>query len=473
MKLERLRDNKKIIYAVIVGLLLILTVTLFVSRAKFRITSSIPIAEGVVKYTPYDFKIEEMYVEDINGTVEYNGKKYVELTDRMPESGYTINSGSYCYIGDKNNKDSEANIYTNDNGEHIIANVKKNSNCIIYFDKTGKTMEELLATYYTDKRERITANKDFNVPFTEETTKVVYSAPDDDGTSYYFAGNPSDNWVEFGGYYWRIIRINGDKSIRMIYQGRTEDESGNKLEPQTTGVGINGNLLYKFNNNGYNNNAYVGYWYQLGVLRGLQTPSNAYTELNNWFESSNTKQGSTYFNLIDLDAGFCGDRQPSTSNTSINGGGGTGTTTTYYGAYVRLAPGGQAVTASTQTVTPTLNCASNDDLYTYTGAKAGQGNHKLANPVGMITADEVSYAGMAYGTSSSGNYLDIGDNYWVMSPLEYGSRGARMFIVNSKLSFPSFNVKDNRCVIRPVINLRSSVKLSGSGTQSDPYKVIP
>ena len=37
--------------------------------------------------------------------------------------------------------------------------------------------------------------------------------------TYYFAGNPADNWVQFGGFYWRIIRINEDGSIRMIYQG--------------------------------------------------------------------------------------------------------------------------------------------------------------------------------------------------------------------------------------------------------------
>ncbi|MCM1052639.1 MAG: hypothetical protein NC483_01490, partial [Ruminococcus sp.] len=64
MKVERLRDNKKIVYGVIVGLAIILTVTLFVSRAAYRVTATLELAEGTVKSTPYDFKIEIMYIED-------------------------------------------------------------------------------------------------------------------------------------------------------------------------------------------------------------------------------------------------------------------------------------------------------------------------------------------------------------------------------------------------------------------------
>ena len=66
-----------------------------------------------------------------------------------------------------------------------------------------------------------TVNADGTVEVTgkEDTNAYLCSAPDDYGTSYYYRGNVENNWVKFAGYYWRILRINGDGSIRMIYTG--------------------------------------------------------------------------------------------------------------------------------------------------------------------------------------------------------------------------------------------------------------
>ncbi len=455
MKFERNKNSKRyFLYGLILVVVLTITVTFITSKANYRMTVSIPLTEGKVVASPYDINIVALYLDGVEQSKDAT----------MPISGYTINEDkSYCYKGtDKTNKDTNVTLRTFA-GLHIFRGISKSDKCILYFDKidnsSAVTMSNLLENYYTNKKVRTSDNKDFNVSFTEATSKTVFTAEDNDGTSYYFAGNPTDNWVEFGGYYWRIIRVNGDGTIRMIYQGTEPNEKG-----AGTQIGIS---IFDAN---YNDNAYVGYWYEVGVLRGLQTPSNAYTELNNWFANSNIKQGSTYFNLIDPDAGFCGDRQPSTSDTATNGIGGTGTTTTYYGAYVRLRPGGTNPTASTVAVTPTLNCASNDDLYTYTGAKTGQGNHKLANPVGMITADEVAYAGLVYATSSSGHYLDVDVNYWTMSPLHYIGGGAYEFFVDSSGCFSS-SVMYGVTNIRPIINLRSNVTFIGDGTISNPYKV--
>ena len=72
------------------------------------------------------------------------------------------------------------------------------------------------------------------------------------GTTYYYTGNPN-NWVQFGGFWWRIIRINGDESIRMIYSG--SEETG----PVTTGSGT------QIGENAFNSestsNIYVGLVY--------------------------------------------------------------------------------------------------------------------------------------------------------------------------------------------------------------------
>ena len=63
----------------------------------------------------------------------------------------------------------------------------------------------------------------------ESTNAYLCSAPDDYGTSYYFRGTPKNNYVKFAGFYWRILRINGDGSIRMIYAGDADviDGTGN------------------------------------------------------------------------------------------------------------------------------------------------------------------------------------------------------------------------------------------------------
>lgn len=46
---------------------------------------------------------------------------------------------------------------------------------------------------------------------------------DDYGTSYYFRGDVGNNYVKFGGFYWRIVRITRTGNIKLIYQGVTSN----------------------------------------------------------------------------------------------------------------------------------------------------------------------------------------------------------------------------------------------------------
>lgn len=48
------------------------------------------------------------------------------------------------------------------------------------------------------------------------TEEGMFMAVDDLGNSYYYRGAEDDNYVVFAGRLWRIIRINGDGSIRII-----------------------------------------------------------------------------------------------------------------------------------------------------------------------------------------------------------------------------------------------------------------
>ena len=191
-------------------------------------------------------------------------------------------------------------------------------------------------------------------------------------------------------------------------------------------------------------------------MHGLGTSSTIKGVLDNWY-SSNL---SSYASKIDGNAGFCGDREPSTSYTTSNGSGGTGTTTTYYGAYIRLYG---------NTKKPTFECTSSSDLYTTSGST--KGNKALTYPIGLITLDEAWYAG-GYTSNNSSYYLYTGQNYWTLSPYYFRSSGyANVLFVNS-YGYLYSNSVDSAYGVRPVINLKASITISGgNGTSESPFVV--
>ncbi|MCM1053127.1 MAG: hypothetical protein NC483_04055, partial [Ruminococcus sp.] len=253
-------------------------------------------------------------------------------------------------------------------------------------------------------------------------------------------------WVEFGGYYWRIVRVNGDGSIRLIYHGNDKDVS-ESIEESIFNEGVS-----------YYNNSYAGYWYKENEAHGLEKSSTAYNIINDWFASSNIRQGSEYFDKIDLNAGFCGDRTAYSDAEGKNKGGGVGTETTYYGAYVR----------NFNILSPSYNCEYIEDLYTY---KDGiKGNKVLENPVGMLSADEAIYAGLTINSRSSNNYLIRSFEYWLLSPMKYGGFWV-VFVLYPNGTVTNTYMAQKRGFV-PVINLRSDVEFTGDGTISNPFKVV-
>ena len=284
----------------------------------------------------------------------------------------------------------------------------------------------------------ISTRTDFSTTVTEDTTGTIYSAEDDYGTSYYYAGNPSDNWVKFAGFYWRIIRINGDGTVRMIYNGLTTDQTG-----ETTQIGSSA-----FNTNN-NDNMYVGYQYTNGEVHGRGTDSTIKGVLDNWY-NNNLSNYSNYL-ATGNGANFCNDRQPSTAKDTINNNGGTGTTATYYASYNRLVTN----------KTPSFKCTEVNDRFT--------------TSVGLITADEVAYAGGLIGSENLNYYLYTNQYYWTMSPSDFYvsyNRASNFCVRNKDGSFGSDTVEFTTPGIRPVINLKSStVFSSGTGASSDPYIV--
>ena len=306
---------------------------------------------------------------------------------------------------------------------------------------------------------------DFSVVAT--TNEGMYAAEDDLGTSYYFRGAVNNNWVKFGkdnyenDIYWRIIRINGDGSIRMIYSGRTAPKSSTAtvMTGTETQITVENTNTFAFNSI-YNNPSYVGYMYTASAQHGTGTDSTIKTAIDKWYAGTTLKDNDLVADQI-----FCNDRSATTSYNGNPGeisGSMSTSTTYYYGAYIRLY-----TTNKTKTLNPKLTCPTASDKFT---VNASNGNGALTYPVGLMTADEVAMAGGVPGTSNSSYYLYTNQTYWSGSPLYFMSYYAYVRHVYSSGSISAINVGSNYGA-RPVVSLSSKAKLSGNGTYNDVYTV--
>ena len=426
---------------IIIGILVVGIISaciLTFTRAKYRTTQSIPLVNGTINYELSDLNLIGVYIED--------GNDYTKV-DQIPDSGYTFNSEkSYCKIGDEK-QDMTITYDMNTKTLNIAPMTTKGTKCYLYFDEQKILLADAI------KRDNQINSGTPNFASVATTDEGVFKTQDDWGDSYYFRGAVNNNWVSFAGYYWRIIRINGDGSIRMIYSGNGS--------PATTGTGTQiGTNTFSINGSTYNNNAYVGYMYTVGQVHGLGTNSGIKNTLDSWYQTNIANKG--YGDKVSTEAGFCGDREPSTSSSTSNGAGGTGTTQTYYGGYIRLV---------NSTKSPTLKCKNNEDMYTISGSS--RGNKALTNPVGLITADEVSMAGGVYGDINKSYYLYTGQQYWTMSPYLFPTTNSHVHVFVVWLDgYLSGSPVLYTFGVRPVINIASDVEITGSGTSADPYVVV-
>ena len=419
---------------ILIGVVIVLIISALIlnfTKAKYRVTQSIPLVNGTINYSLADLNIVSLYIDGVEANELDSSKEYTLDTSK-----------STCTYKDGSEIDNLSISYNSETKElQISPFTTKGTKCTLYFDEVVAASDTLLANYPTQL-----TRSSFTSTVTNTTTGTIYYADTTKGRTYYFAGNPTDNWVKFGGFYWRIIRINEDGTIRMIYQGTSANTTGSNTQIQTSAF-----------NSSYNNNMYVGYMYQSNQVHGLTSSSTIKGILDTWYQNNLTSVSDK----IDGNAGFCGDRQPSTSSSSSNGSGGTGTTNTYYGAHIRLYGNNKA---------PTFECQNESDLYATSGSE--QGNKALTYPIGLISLDEAWYAG-GYTSNNTSYYLYTGQNYWTMSPSYVNASGnAYVFRVNSNGRLFN-NYVTGTYGVRPVINLKANVQITGgNGSSSSPYVIL-
>ena len=367
--------------------------------------------------------------------------------------------------------------------------------------------------------------------FTETNTKKLYKATEQIGTNpvkdvYYFAGDAKNNWVKFGkttessctykgkdvlfanmtnqtiktpenetectstnicdagedGYavgltesecsgaagtkwltekatwseakkdiYWRIIRTNADGSIKLLYAGTS---------PDTDKAYVGASAF----NTTYNDQMYVGYKYgTTGSLENNRLNTNdstIKTYVDNWYKNNLT----AYTKYLSKDAVYCNDRNLASGETYST------TSRFYYAPYERIYTNKQ----------PTYNCTNMSDAFSVNNTSA-----KLDYPVGLMTIDELSYAGGEsyttltapyawYYTNANGESITGIASFWALSPNDWDGSGSYVWNVDGfddPGSLSNYRVRVS-ITVRPSVSLSSCNLISrGNGSPENPYVV--
>ena len=232
-------------------------------------------------------------------------------------------------------------------------------------------------------------------------------------------GNHTDNYVSFGGYTWRILQIDSSGNLRLIMDNVITTKSTYRSSSSATSESAAQSLL-------------------------SYTNSDVKTVLDNWY-STNL---SSYSDKI-VKSKFCVDLTSYTRTSS-----GTSSSVYYFQSYENIG-------LDSSNYSPNLACPS---------------NYIIEEDIGLISAEEVVWAGGKFVTSNTNFFLynsSITSSYWTLSPAYYdpSQQNANVFIMNSNGTLTDWEsgLLTNSFGIRPVITINGNLEMSGDGTKSNPY----
>ena len=357
---------------------------------------------------------------------------------------------------------------------------------------------------------------DFSTSISTDTTGTLFTSTesitgitDAQKEVYYYAGNTTNNWVKFGKYssdkimyrgyedgvsdyidystlsrctnashhnkncseykywsvgddiYWRIIRTNHDSSIRLLYVGRSHDTTVGNIGKSSFGED-------------WYNPKYVGYKYgedtSLDTIRNNTTDSTIKTYIDNWYQNNLTD----YTKYLSTTAVYCNDRNLGTGQTySVN-------SDVVFASSDRLDYNNKGASAN-----PTYNCADIRDAFSVDNTSA-----KLDYPIGLMTADEIAFAGGVPNKDTYNNWYNVNSHFlsvsvsawWTMTPL-FSPMITTVSGDKSHISYTwgllssSDQILTGRgsimeTEVRPVISLKScTLYRTGNGTYSEPYEI--
>ena len=379
-------------------------------------------------------------------------------------TGWKANGSKFNLTGTSVTTDTYTNSYASLVGKYLPQSSINSSGSGTA--GTMKTTTNLSAVYYVVSAtqdsfayKQITSNKN-------TTEALLASTEDDYGTSYYFRGAVTNNYVEFANKCWRIVRVGGDGSVKLILHNDNKTGVANPCDAANNSASAafarySGETYKSAFNANYNDNAYVGFKYGTVGASGYASAhantnnSTILTNLETWYNNNL----SDYADAI-ADTVWCNDKTNVTDTTfnpwnwrNVNGLG-YGTNVTYYGATQRLVSRNNSAGGTG----PSLKC--NGEL------------SKITSKVGLITADEIAFSGLIFGNYNHSTYLqeNTGTNWWwSLSPYYFNGNNAYVwFVFSGRLNGNSVNADYG---VRPVISLISSTNVTGDGTSENPFIV--
>ena len=409
------------------------------------------------KYLKYELTDGSNVVSGNLSKLGYNsdGKGYILLAKNKYLSKTDTTGNTYkLKVWLSYDKSANQNDLLNSNiTTHIYASGNNGNTCPGSVDTVipPTLYEQILAD-----NSAIKTRTDFNTTFTETNTGTLYKATESIAGNtpkdvYYFAGDAKNNWVKFGGFYWRIIRTNHDGSIKLLYAGTSPD----------TTSGYIGKSAF---NTKDNDPMYVGYKYGTsGSLENNRLNTNdstIKTYVDNWYKNNLT----AYTKYISTEAVYCNDRELASGSTYSTG------SSFDYAPYGRL----------NANKTPTYNCTNNKDAFSGSNSEA-----KLTYPIGLMTSDEISYAGGEsytdltapyawYYLNSAGGSITGSTYWWALSPVGWFGSVSGVWLVRGS-DYPGGlydGFVDASIALRPSVSLKSCTKwASGDGSSSNPYTI--
>ena len=407
--------------------------------------------------TEVDENLKTIEIDFKEGTIDKNIKQVqkgnnVEFTLTPSDSSVTLNKLNItCLSG---------TVPTVSGNTLTISNVQKNEFCQVYSTPT------LLSKILTDNPTRSTRSNnnngtnDFATPLNSTTTGTLFTSTESIAGStpkevYYYAGNTTNNWVKFAGFYWRIIRTNHDSSIRLLYVG-------------TSPVTTTGNIGTSAFNTSKNSPKYVGYKYgedtSLDIIRNNTTDSTIKTTIDTWYKNNLIN----YTKYLSTSAVYCNDRSLGTGQTY------SASSKFNFASYYRMDMDTNGAKAN-----PSYNCTDIRDAFSVDNTSA-----KLSYPVSLMTADEIVFAGGVVYKSMDTPYAwfisnsvgtQIISDWWSLSPVNWVDSDFGSYFWYCGTDSDNLMDRDvsSTNAVRPAISLKSCVKTSGgNGSATNPYTIL-
>ena len=327
-----------------------------------------------------------------------------------------------------------------------------------------------------------------------DVNEGLIKSTDDYGDMYYYRGKSDSNYVSFAGMCWRIVRTTGNNDVKLVLYNNNSSDctiTGNALAYAKTTAGLvktrfnNGNVTTINDTNAESTGFMYGLFNESGNSCLFEENGKVVNKISNYASESacinangkwasdaytssfaNVKKSEALVNLEKWyeeklipytdklsDVIWCNDKSISdASNSSF-----------LFGIAGRTSTG------------PSFICPNDyvgGNLNKYT-VSSDFGNQSLTYPVGLLTGDEVVYAGANINQEESGYYLkdNAGFDSWTLTPAAaYPNDGATMVYMNGSKINILFT--SGQFYLRPVIALKNSVMVIGSGKASDPFKIL-